>query len=43
MNEQIIALVNEFHTTRSIDTACTACDLLYQELQAKGEKSNEED
>ena len=41
MNDEIKALVNEFHTTRSIDAACTACDLLYQVMQ-EGEKNDEE-
>ena len=43
MSDEAIALVNEYHTTRSIAAACDACDLLYKELQAKGEKNNEED
>lgn len=42
MSDEVIALVNEYHTTRSIAVACDACDLLYQEMQ-EGEKNDKED
>ena len=42
MSDEAIALVNEYHTTRSIAAACDACDLLYKEMQ-EGEKNDKED
>lgn len=42
MSDEAKALVEEYHKTRSIASACDACDLLYQEMQA-GEKNYEED
>ena len=42
MSDEVKALVKEYHETRSIASACDACDLLYQEMQ-EGEKNDEED
>ncbi len=42
MNDEIKALVSEYHETKSITTACTVCDLLYKSMQ-EGEKNVKED
>lgn len=42
MNDEIKALVKEYYETKSIATACTACDLLYKTMQ-EGEENVKED
>lgn len=41
MSDEALALIREYHETRSIAVACDACDLLYKEMQ-EGEKNDKE-